>query len=50
MGTVQLPYYAKVKQGMRVRAMSAAQMSGDCNSCHTQTGVSGASGRITLPC
>jgi len=49
MGTVQLPYHAKVKQGTRERVMSAAQMSGDCNSCHTQSGTGGAPGRITLP-
>jgi len=49
MGTIALPYHAKVKQGTRERAMSSAQTSGDCNSCHTQTGTSGAPGRITLP-
>jgi hypothetical protein len=49
MGTITLPYHAKVKQSGRERAMSAAQMNGDCNSCHTQTGANGAPGRITLP-
>ena len=47
--TLKLPYTAKVKQGTGVRAMSAAQMSGDCNSCHTQSGTNGAPGRIVAP-
>lgn len=46
---LQLPYTAKVKQGTKVRAMNAAQMNGDCNSCHTQSGTSGAPGRIMAP-
>lgn len=46
---LQLPYTAKVRQGTKVRAMSAAQMSGDCNSCHTQSGANGAPGRIVAP-
>jgi hypothetical protein len=49
MGTLALPYRAKLKQGALERVMSSAQMNGDCNSCHTQNGASGAPGRITLP-
>jgi len=46
---VMLPYRAKVSYMGRDRAMAAAQTSGDCNSCHTQTGANGAPGRILLP-
>jgi hypothetical protein len=49
MGTIKLPYHAKVRQGGRERAMNAPQMVGDCNSCHTQTGQNGAPGRIVVP-
>ncbi|HEY3357330.1 MAG TPA: hypothetical protein VGQ83_29035 [Polyangia bacterium] len=48
-GVIALPYHAKVVAGGRERAMSAAQQSGDCNSCHTQAGASGAPGRIVVP-
>jgi len=44
-----LPYNAKVVANGMTRAMSAAQTSGDCNSCHTQFGANGAPGRITVP-
>jgi hypothetical protein len=33
----------------RVRAMMKPQTTGDCNSCHSQDGESGAPGRIALP-
>jgi hypothetical protein len=46
---VMMPFTAKVTFMGRERAMSAAQMSGDCNGCHTQGGANGAPGRITLP-
>lgn len=46
---LKLPYSAKVVVGGKERAMGATQMSGDCNSCHTDTGASGAPGRIMLP-
>jgi mono/diheme cytochrome c family protein len=46
---LKLPYTAKVKFAGRERVMSGAQMSGDCNSCHTQTGTNYAPGRIVLP-
>ena len=47
--SVALPYHAKVVANGAERAMSAAQTSGDCNSCHTQFGANSAPGRITLP-
>lgn len=43
------PFTAKVKQAGRERAMQTPQMSGDCNSCHTQSGANGAPGRIVAP-
>jgi hypothetical protein len=46
---VALPFTAKVTYMGRERAMVASQMSGDCNSCHTQNGTNGAPGRILLP-
>ena len=48
-GAVALPYTAKIKYDGRERAMGTAQMSGDCNGCHTQAGVDGAPGRVLLP-
>jgi hypothetical protein len=48
-GTVALPYTAKVLYMGKERAMATPQTSGDCNSCHQQTGQSGAPGRIVLP-
>lgn len=47
--TLALPYTAKVVIGAAERAMSGAQTSGDCNSCHTEQGASSAPGRIALP-
>lgn len=47
--SVALPYSAKVVYMGKTRAMSATQTTGDCNSCHTQSGANGAPGRITLP-
>jgi cytochrome c553 len=46
---LKFPYTAKVKQGTKVRAMTASQNNGDCNSCHTQDGKSGAPGRVMAP-
>jgi hypothetical protein len=46
---VMLPFTAKVTYQGRTRAMTAAQTSGDCNGCHTQSGANGAPGRIVLP-
>jgi hypothetical protein len=48
-GSVTMPFHAKVVSGGKERAMSAAQTSGDCNSCHTESGASSAPGRIMLP-
>ncbi len=44
-----LPYTAKVVFGSGERAMLTPQSNGDCNSCHTQSGATGAPGRIILP-
>jgi hypothetical protein len=46
---VATPFHAKVVYGGKQRAMSAAQTSGDCNACHTESGVMSAPGRIMLP-
>jgi hypothetical protein len=46
---VATPFHAKVAYAGRERAMSAAQTSGDCNSCHTVDGSMSAPGRIMLP-
>ncbi len=46
---VATPFHAKVVYGGAERAMSAAQTSGDCNSCHTEAGTNSAPGRIMLP-
>lgn len=46
---VAAPYAAKVMQGTKERAMVQHQTSGDCNSCHTETGADGAPGRIMAP-
>jgi cytochrome c553 len=43
------PYTAKIIQGGKERAMTAAQTVGDCNTCHTAEGANGAPGRILLP-
>ncbi|HZJ53850.1 MAG TPA: hypothetical protein VFD38_06895 [Myxococcaceae bacterium] len=50
-GTAALtfPITARVTFNGRTRAMSTPVDTGDCNSCHTQSGMSGAPGRITLP-
>lgn len=43
------PYTARILQGGKSRAMTAAQTVGDCNTCHTAEGANGAPGRILLP-
>jgi hypothetical protein len=48
-GSIPLPFTAKVTNGGNERAMATPQTSGDCNSCHTAQGASGAPGRIMLP-
>jgi hypothetical protein len=48
--TLSPPYMAKVVNAAGTeRVMSSTASSGDCNLCHTQTGASGAPGRVTLP-
>jgi hypothetical protein len=44
-----LPLRARVVIDGRERPMLEAQMSGDCNRCHTAPGREGAPGRILLP-
>lgn len=46
---VQMPFRAKVVRNGIERQMNKAQSTGDCNSCHTETGANGAPGRILLP-
>lgn len=46
---VALPFQAKVLSMGRERAMLETQSTGDCNSCHTQSGANLAPGRIVLP-
>jgi cytochrome c553 len=44
------PYAVKVVNAAGVeRVMSSTASTGDCNSCHTQTGTNSAPGRITMP-
>jgi cytochrome c553 len=49
MAAVAFPIQAKVIEGGKERVMVGAQASGDCNSCHTQSGANMAPGRITVP-
>jgi hypothetical protein len=46
---VAFPFHAKVVYNGAERAMSTAQTTGDCNSCHTESGANSAPGRIMLP-
>lgn len=46
---LKFPVTAKVIANGKERVMVATQASGDCNTCHTQTGTSMAPGRIVLP-
>lgn len=46
---VARPYTAVVRYDGRERAMVAAQMNGDCNVCHTESGAEMAPGRVMLP-
>jgi hypothetical protein len=48
-GAVVTPYTAKVVSAAGTLAMATPQTTGDCNSCHTETGANGAPGRITAP-
>lgn len=44
-----LPYKARVKANGKTNAMASSQMEGDCNTCHTATGLNAAPGRIFFP-
>jgi hypothetical protein len=46
---IKFPITARVVKGDKERKMLTAQMSGDCNSCHSQNGAEGAPGRIVAP-
>jgi hypothetical protein len=46
---VALPYHAKVVSNGKELVMPDAQQSGDCNSCHTESGSMNAPGRIMAP-
>jgi hypothetical protein len=48
-GPLMFPIKAKVTQAGKERVMATPQMSGDCNSCHTEQGMNGAPGRILTP-
>jgi hypothetical protein len=43
------PLEARVVANGKTRAMVSTITTGDCNSCHTETGASSAPGRIMLP-
>ncbi len=47
--SIPTPYTAVISYNGKTRAMKAPQTSGDCNSCHTETGTKAAPGRIMLP-
>jgi hypothetical protein len=46
---VATPFQAEVVYNGLIREMATPQVNGDCNSCHTEQGASGAPGRIMLP-
>jgi len=48
-GQIALPFNAEVTRAGITTKMLAAQMSGDCNSCHTAKGAMLAFGRIVAP-
>ena len=48
-GGLPTPYRARVVRGAATRVMNATQTVGDCNTCHTEQGLSGAPGRIVEP-
>lgn len=47
--SVALPYTARVVTPTGTATMTTAQTNGDCNTCHTEQGTNGASGRIAWP-
>lgn len=48
-GSVVFPITALVRHGDLEWPMKTPQMTGDCNSCHTQDGLNNALGRIVAP-
>ena len=48
---IKMPYKAKVVSGGKSRAMSGAQTDGDCNKCHTESGLKSKKtpGRVMAP-
>jgi hypothetical protein len=46
---IATPYQAEVDYNGKTSKMLTAQANGDCNACHTESGASGAPGRIVLP-
>ena len=48
-GPLAMPYEAKVVRDGAEKVMAGAQSDGECASCHTAEGASGAPGRITAP-
>ena len=46
---VQLPYTARITANGKTLTMTTPQTETDCNSCHTEQGKNGASGRIVWP-
>ena len=48
-GGLPNPYKARVVRGAASREMVGTQTVGDCNTCHTEQGLSGAPGRIVEP-
>lgn len=48
-GWPALPITARITANGQTRVMSGAVNTGDCNTCHTLNGASGAPGRIALP-
>ncbi|MDP2307300.1 MAG: hypothetical protein Q8P18_14840 [Pseudomonadota bacterium] len=46
---IAMPYTAEVESDAGVTAMSTAPTTGDCASCHTAEGASGAPGRVVTP-
>jgi hypothetical protein len=48
-GSIPLPYRAKVIRGSKERVMLSPMTNTDCNDCHTVNGRFGAPGRIMMP-
>lgn len=46
---IEVPLRAKVVRGSKTREMKDPAMHGDCNKCHTETGLEKAPGRVMAP-